>query len=58
MKASAIRNCRHCGAQIMVIEWGIYRKVLVDAEAVNVVADPDGPESGRGCISHLQHHLL
>ena len=44
MKASAIRTCRHCGEKVMIIEWGIYRKVLVDAEVVNVRADPDGQE--------------
>ena len=44
MKASGIRNCRHCGEKVMIIEWGIYRKVLVDAESVNVAVDPEGQE--------------
>ena len=47
MKASAIKNCKHCGQPVMVIEWGIYRKVLVDAESVNVRPDPHGEEYVR-----------
>ena len=42
--AGTIRTCKHCGAQVMIIEWGIYRKVLVDAEAVNVRPDKNGQE--------------
>lgn len=29
---------------IGIIEWGIYRKALVDATAIRVIADPDGEE--------------
>ena len=43
MKAQ-IRKCRKCGKPVSVITWGVYRKVLVDAEAVNVVPDPEGFE--------------
>ena len=39
-----IRKCRKCGKPVSVITWGVYRKVLVDAEAVNVVPDPEGFE--------------
>ena len=42
-----IRRCRFCGNQIGVITWGVYRKVVVDAAAVMVVADPDGEEFVR-----------
>jgi hypothetical protein len=37
-----IVTCRFCGRKIGIITWGIYRKVVVDAEAVPVVADPNG----------------
>ena len=47
MKASAIRKCRHCGEKVMIIEWAPYRKVLVDAESVNVRPDDDGQEYVR-----------
>ena len=41
---SAVRQCRFCGRPVMVINWGVYRKAVVDAEAVMVVADPEGEE--------------
>lgn len=47
MKEGTIRTCKHCGAQVMIIEWGIYRKVLVDAEAVNVRPDKNGQDYVR-----------
>ena len=43
MKKDA-RTCRFCGKRIGIIEWGVYRKTVVDAEAVMVRADPDGDE--------------
>ena len=46
MKES-FRICRKCGKPVGVIEWGVYRKVLVDAEAVDVVPDPHGEEFVR-----------
>lgn len=42
-----IRRCRFCGNQIGIITWGVYRKIVVDAAAVMVVADPDGEEFVR-----------
>ena len=39
---SGFTTCRHCGKKIGIITRGIYRKEVVDAEAVLVVADPDG----------------
>ena len=39
---SAINTCRFCGRPIGVITWGIYRKVVVDAEAVDAVPDENG----------------
>lgn len=42
-----VHNCRFCGKPIMVVVWGIYRKVVVDAEAVEVIADPEGEEFVR-----------
>ena len=44
---SAINKCRKCGKEVGVITWGIYRKVVVDAEAVWVKADPEGEEFVR-----------
>ena len=41
---SGVNICRFCGKPIGIITWGIYRKVVVDAEAVTVVADPEGEE--------------
>ena len=38
----SINRCRICGKKIGIITQGIYRKVLVDADAVEVVADPHG----------------
>lgn len=43
----SFRICRKCGKPVGVIEWGVYRKVLVDAEAVDVVPDPHGEEFVR-----------
>ena len=42
-----IHSCRFCGRPIMVVTWGIYRKVVADAEAVEVIADPEGEEFVR-----------
>ena len=39
-----VTRCRKCGKPISVITWGVYRKALVDATAVMVVADPEGEE--------------
>ena len=44
---NAVQKCRKCGRPVCVITWGVYRKVLVDAEAVNVVPDPEGLEFVR-----------
>ena len=44
MKGSSIKTCKFCGKQIGIIEWGIYRKTVVDAEFVNVYADPEGEQ--------------
>ena len=41
---SGMQRCRKCGQMIGIIEWGIYRKALVDATAIRVIADPDGEE--------------
>lgn len=39
-----VKKCRFCGKEIGIITYGIYRKCVVDAEAVTVVAAPDGDE--------------
>ena len=46
MKGS-INKCKWCGKPIGIITWGIYRKIVVDADAVMVVPDPEGEEFVR-----------
>ena len=46
MKGNAIR-CRFCGKDIAVITWGVYRKIVVDAEAVWIVPAEEGEEFVR-----------
>ena len=41
------RLCRKCGRPVAVIERGLYRKILVDAEAVMVAPDTSGREYVR-----------
>ena len=38
------RLCRKCGKPIAVISERIYRNIIVDADAVEVIADPLGDE--------------
>lgn len=40
----AITKCRFCGQLIAIITWGVYRKAVVDAEAVAVVPDENGED--------------
>lgn len=42
-----INKCRWCGKQIGIITWGVYRKIVVDADAVMVKADQEGEEFVR-----------
>ena len=42
-----IRACRKCGRKIAIIEYGVYRKSVVDPTAVMVIADPDGEDFVR-----------
>lgn len=44
---NTVTKCRKCGRPVSVITYGIYRKVLVDAKAVEVIADPEGEEFVR-----------
>ena len=44
MKNSGIKRCKFCGKEIGIIEQAMYRKIVVDAEAVWVAADPEGEE--------------
>ena len=41
-KDEAFKTCKKCGKQIMLIKERLYRTIIVDAEAVEVVADPLG----------------
>ena len=47
MKKGAFMKCKQCGAQVAVIERAIYRKILVDAEAVPVRVSSKGNEFVR-----------
>lgn len=42
-----IKRCRKCGKRIAIITWGVYRKAVVDPEAVMVEANPEGDEYVR-----------
>lgn len=46
MKGSVV-TCKFCGKPIMVITYGVYRKAVVDAEAVMVKAAEGGEEYVR-----------
>lgn len=48
------KTCRFCGKPIKIIECGIYRKIVVDAEIVWVRADPEGEEYVRPDGSKVQ----
>ena len=43
----SFKRCRICGKPIGIITWGVYRKVIVDAEAVDVIPDRLGEEFVR-----------
>ena len=47
MKINQLPTCKKCGRKIAIIEWGVYRKVIVDPEAVMVIADEYGEEFVR-----------
>lgn len=47
MKINELPTCRKCGRKIAIIEWGIYRKCIVDPAAVMVAADPEGEDFVR-----------
>ena len=42
-----MKVCRKCGQMIDIIEWGVYRKVVVDAVPYYVKADPGGEQFVR-----------
>lgn len=44
---SSVNRCRFCGKEIAIITWGVYRKVVVDAEPVWVLPDAEGEEFVR-----------
>ena len=47
MSRDSVTECRYCGKQIGIITWGVFRKAVVDAEAVDVVPDADGEDFVR-----------
>ena len=42
-----MKVCRKCGQMIDIIEWGVYRKIVVDAVPYYIKADPDGEQFVR-----------
>ena len=44
MKKTPIKICKKCGKQIYIIPEKLYRSIIVDADAVPVIADPLGDE--------------
>ena len=44
MKGDSFKRCKFCGKQVAIITWGVYRKIVVDAEAVYVVPKEDGED--------------
>lgn len=46
MKGS-VKKCRFCGKEIAIITWGVYRKVVVDAEPLWVLPEDGGEEFVR-----------
>ena len=42
-----LSKCRYCGKMIAIITWGVYRKAVVDPEAIAVVPEKDGEEFVR-----------
>ena len=47
MKNGQQQVCRKCGREIAVITWGVYRKAVVDAEALMIRAEEGGEEFVR-----------
>ena len=43
----SFKTCKFCGKKIGIITWGVYRKIVVDADAVLVKADKEGEEFVR-----------
>lgn len=54
MKKDGEKTCRFCGKPVKIIESGVYRKIVVDAEIVWVTADPEGEEYVRPDGSKVQ----
>ena len=42
MNGDSFKRCRICGKKIGIITQGIYRKVVVDVDPVEVIADAGG----------------
>ena len=47
MNGDSFKKCRFCGKKVGIITWGLYRKMVVDAEAVDVVPDEYGEDFVR-----------
>lgn len=58
MKEKMPLKCRKCGKRVAIITWGIYRKAVVDPEAVMVHADPEGVEFVRADGSKVRGEIV
>lgn len=54
MKNKPMKICRKCGQMIDIIEYGVYRKAIVDAVPYYVLADPEGEQFLRIDGSKIQ----
>ena len=58
MKNTPIKICRKCGRPIYIIHERLYRTIVVDADALEVVVDPLGDEFVRWDGSKLRARAI
>ena len=58
MKSTPIKICKKCGKEILIIHERMYRTITVDADAMEVVADPLGDEFIRWDGSKLRARAI
>ena len=47
MKVNELPVCRACKRRIAIIEWGVYRKCIVDPTAIMIIPELNGEEFVR-----------
>ena len=58
MKSTPIKICKKCGKPIYIIHERMYRTITVDADAVEVAADPLGEEFIRWDGSKMRARVI